>query len=543
MSAQPIVTINNLSVRRGGQPVLEGIDWQIRTGEQWALVGPNGSGKTTLVMTLAGMLPSAAGKIVFHPSAEDNGGRPFTRDRISFVSADQHRTVFEQEAFAEEARLFAGETGRMLRASDFIRGRSPDGTPPAFPSFADLVMASRRLGIPEALLEKPLIALTTGEISRTLILKALLKQPRLLLLDEPFTGLDRESAKILARLIGRLIRTGIQTVLITHRLDEIPAETSHVMLMAGGKIRKTGMKNEILEPDNGREGFSMGQKPQDGKIQPEIRPEKRLLPKPWAKQGKRPASNGSVLVEMINVCVRYDNAPVLNHVHWTVRRGENWMVHGPDGAGKTTLLKLITGENLQAYANNIFLFGKKKGSGENLWEIREKLGWISSELKSKYPVHIRGIDVVVSGFFDSIGLYRTASAEKQREAERLCGELGIDHLTDAPFGTFSHGQKQMLLIARALVKSPPLLLLDEPFEGLDFGNRAKILEIIEYICRRTATVLVYATGDDTHVPSGITHGLFLKNGTATVAPQIPLSRGRIGVRVKEENRRLRSHQR
>lgn len=518
MSSQPIVTIHNLSVRRGGQPVLEGIDWQIKTGEQWALVGPNGSGKTTLVMTLAGMLPSAAGKIVFHPSPEDNGGRPFTRDRIGFVSADQHRAVFEQEAFAEEARLFAGQNGQRLRASDFIRGRSLNGTPPAFSSFADLIMVSRRLGIPETLLEKPLIALTTGEISKLLILRALLKQPRLLLLDEPFTGLDRESAKSLARLTGRLIRSGVQTVLITHRLDEIPAETSHVMLMAAGKVRKTGTKNEILEPDNGREGFSIRQKPQDGTIPPEIRPGKRRLPKPSTTQGKPPASNGPALVEMVDVCVRYGGTDVLKHLHWKVRPGENWMVHGRDGAGKTTLLKLITGENLQAYANDIFLFGKKKGSGESLWEIREKVGWISSDLQSKYPTHIRGIDVVVSGFFDSIGLYRTASAEKQREAERLCGELGIDHLTDAPFGTLSHGQKQMLLIARALVKSPPLLLLDEPCEGLDVRNRAKILEIIEGVCRRAATVLVYATGDDALVASGITHGLFLKNGRATVAP-------------------------
>jgi molybdate transport system ATP-binding protein len=188
------------------------------------------------------------------------------------------------------------------------------------------------------------------------------------------------------------------------------------------------------------------------------------------------------------------------------------MVSGGGGSGKTSLLKLITGENLQSYSNDVYLFGQKKGSGESVWEIKKNIGWISSELQSKYPLNIRGVEVVYSGFFDSVGLYRTASTAQRRQAEMVLSALGIDHLSEEAYGNLSHGQKQMLLIARAIVKSPLLLLLDEPCEGLDFSNRMKILEIMEFIGRHTPTTIVYATYDGHDVLPCISHRLHLDRG-------------------------------
>ena len=191
--------------------------------------------------------------------------------------------------------------------------------------------------------------------------------------------------------------------------------------------------------------------------------------------------------------------------------------YGPDGAGKTSLLKLITGDNLQAYANNILLFGQKKGSGESIWDIRQKIGWISSDLRSKYPANIKGAEVVYSGFFDSVGLFRTATVAQQEQAEKWLSALGVDHLAREVYGELSHGQKQMLLIARAVVKSPTLLLLDEPCEGLDFANRRKISEIIEYIGHHTLSTVVYTTFDEDDVLPCITHQLQLDDGMATIS--------------------------
>lgn len=515
MSGELFLTVKNLSVRLGGRLVLEGIDWQIRTGEQWALIGPNGSGKTTLVKALAGILPSSGGKILFHSSKGGNGGGTLSRDGIGLVSADLHRHVFEREVFAEEVRHFTGNRGDELTALDFILGRSiGDEKLESFPS--DLTNLLRLLNTPEKLLEKTLGSLTTGDISKVLILKALLKKPNLLVMDEPFSGLDRESRDAMARLISHLVHTDIQVVLITHRMREIPPEITHVMTISAGGIKKTGLKNELFKPELIQQDHLLPYAPPDQGAQVQDRRKKQIPV--WLAEGKAtPCSSvcGEKLVEMIDVCVRYDRCTILDKVNWTIRLGENWLVHGPSGAGKSTLLRLITGDNPQAYANDIHLFGKKRGTGESVWEIKHKIGWISSELQSRYPVHIKGAEVVQSGFFDSIGLYRTASAFQRRRAKELVEALGIGHLADKCFGNLSHGQKQMLLIARAIIKFPPLLLLDDPCEGLDFANRKKVLEIIEFIGRHTSTVLALATWDETEVPTCITHRLLLNRGKAS----------------------------
>jgi molybdate transport system ATP-binding protein len=227
--------------------------------------------------------------------------------------------------------------------------------------------------------------------------------------------------------------------------------------------------------------------------------------------------DGTPLVEMLAVKVRYGRHLVLSHVDWSVRKGENWLVHGPAGAGKTSLLKLITGENLQSYANDIFLFGRKKGSGESVWDIKERMSWVSADLQSHYPANVKGAHVVCSGFFDSIGLYQTATAAQRQQAQKVISALGIDELSTKTFGHLSHGQKQMLLIARAIVKPPLLLLLDDPCEGLDVANRRKIMEIIGLIGCNTPTTVIYATNDDSDLPPCFTHRLHLDRGSATIS--------------------------
>jgi molybdate transport system ATP-binding protein len=238
---------------------------------------------------------------------------------------------------------------------------------------------------------------------------------------------------------------------------------------------------------------------------------------PSSGTGHGHAKGCTPLVEMIDVHVQYEDNVVLKNIDWTIREGENWMVQGPDGAGKTTLLKLISGDNLQAYANDIFLFGQKKGSGESVWEIKQKIGWISADLRSKYPTHIKAAEVVYSGFFDSVGLFRKATAAQRERAEGWLSALNLDHLAQELYGELSHGQKQMLLIARAIVKSPALLLLDEPWEGLDFANCRKISEIIEYIGHHRLSTVVCTTSDQDVILPCITHQLKLDGGVATIS--------------------------
>ena len=510
MQKCPFLKVKNLSVRLRGRPVLEGIDWQINKGEQWAIIGPNGSGKTTLAKALAGELPSSGGTIVFGPDQENDRSSKPGRRTVGFVSSEMHRRVFEKDAFAEDVRHFTGDDSRALTVSDFILDRFASVGDTSSSRAVDLAFWDRP-GMQE-LLSKRVSALTSGEISTMLIFKALMNHPQMLVLDEPFNGFDRRSKDKMKELIGGLIRNGLQVILITHQMEDILPEIDHVLIMTADGIQKTGTTAAVLKSREIQRIYGIDHDPADRRILAHIEPVHGL-----------PADDGndtrvwSKIVEMVDVHVAYGRNVVLRNLNWTIRKGENWLVSGPAGAGKTSLLKLITGDNLQAYANNIYLFGEPKGSGESVWEIKKRIGWISSDLKSTYPPAIRGVEVVYSGFFDSMGLFRCASAQQRQRADEMLAALGIAQLAGKRYGNLSHGQKQMLLIARAIIKSPDLLLLDEPCEGLDFANHRKILEIIEFIGSRTGTAIVYATSDEHGRLPCISHCLNLVNQTAVVS--------------------------
>jgi molybdate transport system ATP-binding protein len=508
----PLLSLEDVSVFVRGNCVLEGIDWQIGFGEQWAILGPNGSGKTTLVKAIAGKLPYAAGKIRYNYGDDEKRLANPNRVKIGFVSAEQHRQVFEKEAFIEDIRHFTGDENRFLCVEEFLLDQPPGDEHPAVAGLSALQHMGQDLGISK-LFQKRVSSLTTGEISKILIAKALLDQPRLLILDEPFNGIDPQSWGGVAQLIGKLIRSGLQVILITHSIDQIIPEISHVLLLTTDGIETRGIRNKVIESESLKKVYKIAHDPLSQSKQVNSKKAGSSISIKWDVGWD--ADKGAALVEMRKVSVIYGQNIVLKNISWTVKHGQNWMIYGPDGAGKTSLLKLITGENLQAYANDIYLFGVKKGSGESVWEIKQKIGWISPDMLSKYPKNIVGVEVVCSGFFDSIGLFRTATNAQKERAGALLVELGIDHLAQELYGMLSQGQKQMLLIARAIVKSPILLLLDEPCEGLDFANRRKVIEIIEYIGSQTDSCVVCATSDPNDNYFCMTHHLHINRGVRT----------------------------
>ena len=221
-----------------------------------------------------------------------------------------------------------------------------------------------------------------------------------------------------------------------------------------------------------------------------------------------------ILVEMKNTTVKYGDLLVLDRLNWVARAGENWAVLGPNGAGKSTLLNLIIGENPQAYANRIYLFGRRRGSGETIWEIKKNIAFVSSELQVRYRKKIRAYDVILSGFFDSIGLYRHATAKQHEIARQWVEDLGVGEKSERRFDRLSYGEKRLILIARAMVKSPILLILDEPCQGLDRENRRMVLDHIEYIGAHTHTGLLYVTHHSDEIPPCITHILRLHKANA-----------------------------
>jgi len=214
---------------------------------------------------------------------------------------------------------------------------------------------------------------------------------------------------------------------------------------------------------------------------------------------------------MKNVTIKYEDTTVLDNVSWTVKSGENWAILGPNGCGKTTLLSLITGDNPQAYANEIYLFGQRRGSGESIWDIKRQTGIISSELQIRYSKPITAFEVVLSGFFDSVGLYRDYTPEQKETAEQWVEILGIADKSDRVFNQLSYGEQRMQLLARSMVKVPRILILDEPCQGLDRTNRQRILDATEIVGHQSKTNLIYVTHYPSEIPTCMTHMLQFEN--------------------------------
>jgi molybdate transport system ATP-binding protein len=215
---------------------------------------------------------------------------------------------------------------------------------------------------------------------------------------------------------------------------------------------------------------------------------------------------------MVNLSVNYNNRNILDNINWEVKKGECWNVSGHNGSGKSTLLSLVNGDNPQAFANEIYLFDRKKGSGESIWDIKRQIGYVSPELHHYFDSAASCYEVVASGLFDTIGLFKQLSASQKEIVEQWVSLLQIDHLANKFFTQLSNGEQRLVLLARALVKNPPMLILDEPCQGLDAEVAARFIELINEICVQMQKTLVYVSHYEEEIPSCVTYTLKLEQG-------------------------------
>jgi molybdate transport system ATP-binding protein len=489
MAPTPIITFDNISVRIGGHWAIRDLSWQIEPGENWVVWGANGAGKTTLAKALLEQAAVVQGAVHRHYPRISSCDNP--SHRMASISSEQHNQFYLREQLLDEMAHFSGKMGGGTTAEAALKTVMPSD-----PAYARQVIDELGLG---PVLARPIGVLSAGEMRKLLICRALMAKPWMLVLDEPFNGLDRDFQGRLHHLLNRLSEEKVQMVLITHRPEDIPNAFTHLLHLDGGRVKWKG-------PLAAFSGHG-AEEPTPSAV--EAREPVHLHRPPAAADVSKPIDP---LIQMRRVSVRYGEHQVLRGIDWTVWPGENWALIGPNGAGKSTLLKLINGDNLQGYANELKLFGMRKGSGESVWQIKRQIGYVADDLQLRYQKKMSGFDVVCSGFFDSVGLYRRCSRQQKEMARQWLQTTGIEDLARPLFSRLSYGQQRMVLIVRAMVKTPRLLILDEPCNGLDPANRKRLLGMLAVIGRSGTTNLLYVSHRPDEIPDCITHRLYIEAG-------------------------------
>lgn len=448
----------------------------LQAGESWAFVGSNGSGKSSLAKALAGELPLASGNMTQNFSP------------VSRLSLEQLSQLVEAEWQRNNTDMFSeGENDQGRYSRDIIMDSVKDE--------ARCLALSEKLGI-SSLLSRPFKFLSTGETRKVLLCQALMVAPALLILDEPFDGLDVQSRENLTGLLQHLHQQGTTLVLVLNRFEDIPPFIDHLGILAEGTLTETGNRQEILQSAlvaqlAHSETLSNVHLPEADDPQALSRDQDALSP-----------------IILRNGHVSWDGEPIIRDLSWQVDPGQHWQITGPNGAGKSTLLSLVTGDHPQGYSNDLTLFGIRRGSGETIWDIKQHIGYVSSSLHLEYRVSASVRTVILSGFFDSIGLYQAPSDRQQQLATQWLALLGFrSSQADSPFHSLSWGQQRLILIVRALVKHPRLLILDEPLQGLDAINRQLVRRFINILIGEGRTQLLFVSHHAEDAPECITHRL------------------------------------
>ena len=414
----------------------------IRRGEQVALVGDNASGKSRLASVFAGR--NGAKYITFRDSYGSYGDRNF------FMQ--QRWNLFTLEGDPPSV-------GEALH-QDAAESKDPEAA-------LRRVRELTALFSMEPLLDKPLVTLSSGELRKYQLTRALLGGPDILVVDNPYIGLDPRTRGLLTELLTAL--SGSMTlVLVLSRPAEIPPFITHVIPVEDGKAGEKEPREAYLD---------------------------RVLP---------PA-----VIRLRNVTIRFGERVILNSLNWTVREGEHWALTGANGSGKSTLLSLINADNPQAYAHDIELFGRPRGTGETIWDIKSKIGFVSPELHRAFRQDATALNIVTSGHFDTEGLFRKPSEEQREIARHWMEEFGIGDLAERPFLRLSSGEQRLCLVARAFVKDPPLYILDEPLQGLDEPQRRHVKTLLDRYCGAPGKTLVMVTHYPEEYPGCIDHSLTL----------------------------------
>ncbi|MCM1371465.1 MAG: ATP-binding cassette domain-containing protein [Bacteroides sp.] len=495
----PIIKITDGITRHPDWRMAEPVNMEILPGEQVAICGDNASGKSRLVEILTGHYPLLRNEVFYN---FDNSGTEAGTPTHKRLISEQLRFISFRDSYGEQDGTYYYQqrwNQHDIDENTPTVGSLLDKIPEYQPGLRQRLYKMFAL---EPVLDKYIISLSSGELRKFQLIRTLLHSPRVLIMDNPFIGLDASTRDLLQRLLETLTKdTDLTVILVLSKYDDIPTFVTHVIPVKEMKVMPKQTRLQFLQNAAYDALYTL---PQDQVAAIRNLPHKDITSIPFYPQ------NGGEILRLCNVSVRYGNRTILNDVNWIIHEGEKWALQGQNGSGKSTLLSLVCADNPQSYACDINIFGHRRGSGESIWQIKQHIGYVSPEMHRAYMRDLPAIDIVASGLSDSVGLYFHPRPEQLDTCQSWMGIFGISHIQDKTFLKLSSGEQRLCLLARAFVKDPELLILDEPLHGLDINNRQRVRDIIQLFCQRPHKTLIMVTHYTDELPDCITHNLILK---------------------------------
>ena len=472
------IELINARARKPEWSMAEPVNFCMEEGEHIAIIGRNGAGKSMFVDLLTGRHPAFPGLVKYgFDEPYDNLKHISFRDTYG---GDNDRTYFLQQRWNQmEIDEETPTVGQKLEEAYQLAGEDT-------PARRALQRHIYELFHLEGLLDKYIILLSSGELRKYKLAASLFTNPRVLIMDNPFIGLDRETRDQLKDLMAMLAQEqGLQIILVLAKTDEIPSFITHIVEVKDMKVMKKISVNEFTVDD-------------------------LQFLRPSSSKNCKPSTVNQDIISFNHVSIRYGARTILKDLDWTVRQGEHWSLSGQNGSGKSTLLSLVCADNPQSYACDISLFGHKRGSGESVWDIKKHIGYVSPEMHRSYKQNIPAIQIVASGLKDTVGLYVKPNEAERAQCRKWLDIFGISHLAERKFHEMSSGEQRLILVARAFVKEPSLLILDEPLHGLDDVNRRMVKDRVDEYCQDPEKTLIYVTHYQEELPHCIDHSLYLE---------------------------------
>jgi molybdate transport system ATP-binding protein len=486
------VELKDVWLRRSGRVVLRGIDWRIGPGERWVVLGTNGAGKTQLLKLVAGAVwpsPRKAARRLYTWRGETHDEPRDVSEEIAYVGAERQDRYEHYEWNLRVTQV----VGTGLYRTDIPLHRLTEA------NRARIARLLKLLDI-ESLEKRYFLTLSYGQRRMVLLARALAAKPALMLLDEPLNGLDTERRERLLRLFARRNVMPDSWVLSTHRSEDIPADATHLLRLENGRVAFQG----TLAAARRRGLLYASKSKQDARstvrtvapAQPRrVRREERAVP----------------LIQLRNGWVWLEGRSVLRRLEFTVGAGQCWVVHGPNGSGKSTLVRALYGDLGVAAQGTL----RRRGieAGVPIGEFKRRVGLVAPELQALHPLYLTALEVVVSGLHASIGLDVRPTAAEEARARLSLQSVGASALAARPLRELSYGQLRRVLFARALVAEPDILLLDEPYTGLDVATRRALQARVESLAAQGTTLLMTTHHHD-EWPLHASHELELRDGDA-----------------------------